>query len=136
MVRVISCGYFVLETHLSVSWQANGGKGRTDEAVDRRNESTPNHVKHVETSRGGQMQTFKVSDTAGTSLEDYTAVDRGSAELRSGLGQPHPPGREAPLPGSAARHIRKSLACPSWSELIHWTTCSLSRLRQFSGAVP
>jgi len=71
---VISCGRRVLETHLAVSWRTYGGKGRMDKAVDRRNESTPNHVKHVETSIGGQMQPFKISDTTGASLEDCTQL--------------------------------------------------------------
>ncbi len=71
MVRVISYGRCVLETHLSVSWQAYGGKGRTDETIACRDESAPNHG---ETSLGDQMQPFKISDTTGASLEDYTQL--------------------------------------------------------------
>ena len=55
----------------SVSWQANGGKGRSS---DRRNESTSNRVQRVETSIGDQMRTFKIRDTVGASLEDYTQL--------------------------------------------------------------
>ncbi len=71
MVGVISYGRRVLETHLSVSWQAYGGKGRTDETIACRDESTPNHGG---TSQGDQMQPFKISDTTGASLEDYTQL--------------------------------------------------------------
>src|SRR5260221_3984185 len=71
MVRVISYGCRVLETHVSVSWRAYGGKGRTDETIACRDESAPNHG---ETSLGDQMQPFKISDTTGASLEDYTQL--------------------------------------------------------------
>lgn len=71
MVRVISYGRRVLETHLSVRWQAYGGKGRTDETIACRNESATNHG---EMSIGDQMQLFKISDATGASLEDYTQL--------------------------------------------------------------
>ena len=68
-VGVISYGRSILETHLAVSWQADGGKERTDEAIERRNESAPNHV---ETSPGGEMQAIKEGGPTDASLEDYT----------------------------------------------------------------
>ena len=110
MVRVISYGHRVLETHLSVRWQVYGGKGRTDETIACRDECATNHG---ETSLGDQMQPFKISDTTGASLEDYTQLLADLLSFGQSLGNhTHRVGKRLCQEGLRATHGQAWLLLP------------------------
>jgi len=76
------------------------------------------------------MQTFKTSDTAGTSLEDCTQLIADLLSFGQALSKhPHRVGQRL------CQEVLRATQGKAWLLLLGQIR-SLSRLRQFSGAVP